>query len=71
VARQNDLLHRFSLPLTLPDVPREALWEAMSLDKKARGGALRWVLLEGIGRGVVDQPVEPETVREVVEGLRG
>jgi 3-dehydroquinate synthetase len=42
---------------------------AMELDKKVRGKAIRWVLLEGIGRAVVRADVPQQDVRAVLRGL--
>ena len=39
------------LPLRCPGVDPEALSQAMLSDKKVAGGALRWVLLDEIGKG--------------------
>ena len=52
--RVNALLEQAGLPVSLPDtIRREQLRELMSVDKKARHGRLRMVLLEEIGRAVV------------------
>jgi 3-dehydroquinate synthetase len=42
---------------------------AMALDKKVKGGAIHWVLLEGIGRPVIRHDVPPELAEEVVTEL--
>jgi 3-dehydroquinate synthase len=41
----------------------------MALDKKAQGGAVRWVLLEDVGRTVIRRDVPPPLVEEVVAEL--
>ena len=41
----------------------------MGLDKKVRGRAIRWVLLEGIGRPVIRADVPPAIVQAVVATL--
>ena len=57
--RVNALLEKAELPTTLPPgISREQLRELMSVDKKARHGQLRLVLLEEIGRAVVTQDFE-------------
>ena len=74
VARQNACLSAFGLPLRVrelapnPPDPRAVL-EAIGLDKKVRGKAVRWVLLEAVGRTTVRPDVPLEMVREVVEAL--
>ena len=52
------LLHRARLPSKLPDAvtPRRLL-ELMSVDKKIRGGRLRFVLLKAIGEAVITDEV--------------
>ena len=69
VRRQGDLLRRFNLPLRAEGLDVERIFSAMSLDKKSTGGAIRWVLLEEVGKATTSQEVPPEQVREVVEGL--
>jgi len=51
--RQRDLLSGFCLPLTCPGVDPEAVLRAIELDKKVQKKAVRWVLLEGIGKAVI------------------
>ncbi len=48
--RLRALLARFELP-PLPALDTEALWQAMSLDKKATESDLTWVLPRAVGRG--------------------
>ena len=64
--RQRELLERFGLPSSAHDIDRAAVISAIALDKKVRAGAVRWVLLEGIGRAVLRDDV-PQAV--VVEAL--
>lgn len=45
-----DALMRFNLPVELPDVPLEALLEAMERDKKVRAGSVRFALLQHVGK---------------------
>jgi 3-dehydroquinate synthase len=75
VQRQEGLLRRFGLPVSLPapESGRELSWtditRAMELDKKVRGKAIRWVLLEDIGKAVVRADVPQQDVLAVLEGL--
>lgn len=59
-ARLSELIGRCGLPRVAPDLG-EARWlELMALDKKAAGGAPRFVLLNGIGHayvGAVDEAI--------------
>jgi 3-dehydroquinate synthase len=66
VERQRAVLERFGLPARAPGVDAARVIEAMALDKKVAGGAIRWVLLEDIGRAVLRSDVPPDLVREVV-----
>jgi 3-dehydroquinate synthase len=67
--RQDALLARFGLPLCAPGVDVQKALAAMALDKKAQGGAVRWVLLENVGRTVIRRDVPPSLVEEVVADL--
>jgi 3-dehydroquinate synthetase len=49
-----DLLRRHELPVTARNVSPAAVIDAMSHDKKARGGRVRFALLAGIGNPVWD-----------------
>ena len=69
VDRLSGLLKRFGLPTSMPDLGAERLIEAMFLDKKVRGKAIRWVLLEDIGKPVIRDDIPMESVREVLAGL--
>jgi 3-dehydroquinate synthase len=68
-ARLRALLHAFDLPLGAPALDHSAVLTAMRLDKKVSGGRMRFVLLEGIGRPVLRDDVEPGLVEDVVRGL--
>ncbi|MDP2948199.1 MAG: 3-dehydroquinate synthase family protein, partial [Chloroflexota bacterium] len=67
--RQDTLIARFGLPLRASGVDSQKVLTAMALDKKVKGGAVRWVLLEGIGRTVIRDDVPPTLVEEVVAQL--
>jgi 3-dehydroquinate synthase len=66
VERQNHLIARFGLPLRAPGVDAESVLSAMSLDKKVSGKALRWVLLDGLGKTVIRNDVPLSLVQEAV-----
>lgn len=62
------LLGRFGLPTEAPGLDIEALMEAMSRDKKNRGGKVRFVLPHGIGRvELTDAPTDAD-IRAVLTG---
>jgi 3-dehydroquinate synthase len=67
--RQDALIARFGLPLRASGLDAPKVLAAMALDKKVKGGAIRWVLLEGIGRPVIRHDVPPELAEEVVGEL--
>ena len=69
--RQEEVLRRFDLPVRISDVDIERVEAAMTLDKKAEGSNLRWVLLEGVGRAVVRNDVPYDLMREVLAELAG
>ena len=59
---QRRILESFGLPVIAPRVDPEALRRAMQLDKKVSRKAVRWVLLEAVGRSAVRSDVSPEAV---------
>ena len=70
VERLENLLKKYRLPTSLPDVSVERLVQGMTLDKKVRGKTLRWVLVQGIGKPVIRDDVPLELVRDVLAKLR-
>ena len=57
------------LPVTGPvELAPERYLELMSVDKKAAGGRIRFVLLESIGHAVVRGDISPELVRSTIRG---
>ena len=44
--------------------------EAMAFDKKVKGGRIRLVLLEKMGKAMVREDVRGEVIREAAESLR-
>jgi len=66
VDRLAGLLVRLGLPVAAPGLSVEALLAAMTLDKKNRGGQVRFVLPDRIG-SVAEAEAPAELVREVVE----
>ena len=67
--RQRELLERFGLPARADGIDRAAVVSAIALDKKVRAGAVRWVLLEGIGRAVLRDDVPQAVVEEALDGV--
>jgi 3-dehydroquinate synthetase len=65
-ARQRALLERFGLPTSAEGVDRAAVLAATKLDKKVRGGAVRWVLLDRLGHAVLRDDVPQSAVDEAL-----
>jgi 3-dehydroquinate synthase len=61
------LLLKFGLPAHCPEVTPDELLRAIAYDKKTTLGQTGWVLLQSMGKGVVNQTV-PETM--VIEVLK-
>jgi 3-dehydroquinate synthetase len=71
VERQAAVLASFGLPWQTPGIDPERALAAMALDKKMSGRAVRWVLLEGVGRPVLRDDVPPTLVRQAVRRACG
>ena len=69
VKQHRVILRMFGLPVSCSDVKVKDVLRAMEMDKKVRGKAVRWVLLEGIGRPVIRQDVPRQLVVKVLEEL--
>lgn len=66
IHRIESLLLKFGLPTYCQEVKPEDLIAAIHFDKKTTLGQTGWVLLKGIGKGVVNQPVAESLVRKVL-----
>ena len=71
VERQRDVLRAYGLPLDAKGVDPVRVLEAMRSDKKTAGGAIRWVLLDGIGGATTRNDVPSELVETALRGLTG
>ncbi len=69
LARQQALLRACGLPEAAPGLDIDAVLDATLSDKKVRGGAVQWVLLDAIGRAVVRDDVPPAIVRRAAEAV--
>ena len=69
VERQRSVLAAYGLPLSAPSVDSGSVLEAMRSDKKVAGGAIRWVLLDGIGNAITRNDVPTDLVDDVLSGL--
>jgi len=69
-ARVKRLLERIELPTRLtPPIDPDVVLATIRGDKKARGGQVQFVLLEGVGRPAVRADVPERVVREAYESL--
>ena len=69
VERQRSVLARYNLPLHAKGVDPDRILDAMRSDKKTSAGAIRWVLLDGIGNATTRNDVPPETVTTALKSL--
>jgi 3-dehydroquinate synthase len=60
------LIARAGLPVRGPALPVERYLEFMQVDKKASGGEIRFILLEGLGRAVQRGDLDAQLVRESI-----
>lgn len=65
--RVERLLERAGLPTAAPNVSGRRISELMRMDKKVRGGALRLVLLEKLGRAIVTADYEQAALEATLE----
>lgn len=71
VLGQKALLERYGLPTSCPTMDIERIVEGMELDKKVKGKALRWVLIEGLGKTVIRDDVPSDLAHRVIKELMG
>ena len=69
--RQEATLKRFGLPTRAPGLDTDKLIDRTKSDKKSRGGAMQWVLLDGPGHATIRRDVPEQVVRTIVDGLVG
>lgn len=69
--RVRALLDRFPRPPSAPRPSAGAVREVIGRDKKARAGQLRYVLLEDVGRGVVEPALPPDLIDLAVDTALG
>jgi 3-dehydroquinate synthetase len=69
VARVRALLRRAGLPTEAPALARGRFLELMSVDKKAKDGRLRFVLLEHIGAACLRADVPAAALEETLARL--
>ena len=67
--RQLSILKKFDLPISFKNINLDSIKSAMSLDKKAVGSSINWVLLPEIGHAVVNSNVDNSVIDNVLEEL--
>jgi 3-dehydroquinate synthase len=60
------LLEESHLPVAPPPIPTARWLELMARDKKAEGGAMRFVLLDALGRATARSGIDEAALREVL-----
>lgn len=67
-----ELLRHFQLPLTLPSkIESDTIMQRLTKDKKFDQGAVRFVLLEELGKAAVHDSITGTDLNEAIEHLRG
>jgi 3-dehydroquinate synthase len=69
--RVRELLLSAGLPVDPPRLGRARMLELMSMDKKVKGGAMRLVLLDGIGKAAVTADCPREALEALLEERAG
>jgi len=69
VERQQALLQKFGLPTGFSGLDLTEITRAMELDKKTKEKAIRWVLLQDIGKAVIRSDVPQQEVLAVLREL--
>ena len=69
--RVRELLASAGLPVDPPRLGRARMQELMAMDKKVKGGQVRLVLLDGIGKAVVTAEYPPEALASLLEERAG
>ncbi len=66
VQRIRTLFVQAGLPVVSPDLGVDSYMDMMGLDKKVEGGKIRFILLQGIGKGVISGDVPPDVLKQVL-----
>ncbi len=64
--RVRALVAAAGLPVRGPALPAERYLELMQVDKKASGGRIRYIVLEGLGRAALRGDLDPDMVRQSI-----
>jgi shikimate kinase/3-dehydroquinate synthase len=69
VEEVTSLLEDVGLPVSLPAIDADAVWQLMQSDKKKRGGKLRFIVLRAPGDVFITGDVTEEQARSALQGL--
>ena len=69
--RVTSLLARAGLPVAVKGLATNRFRELMSVDKKAKDGRLRFILLQGIGSASIRGDVPELSVKQTLEAAAG
>jgi 3-dehydroquinate synthase len=69
--RVRTLLAGAGLPVDPPRIGRARMLELMAMDKKVKGGRVRLVLLDGVGRAVLATDYPPQALEALLEERAG
>ncbi|HEY77895.1 MAG TPA: 3-dehydroquinate synthase [Dehalococcoidia bacterium] len=67
--RIEKVLRKYGLPISCREASPDDLLSAIHFDKKTTAGQTAWVLLRGIGNGVVNQHVTDNMVKDVLKEI--
>ncbi len=71
VQRQRDCIEAYGLPVAWPEMPVDVVLEAMQHDKKAVGGALKFILADGMAHVIQRKDITEAQTRAALEAVRG
>lgn len=67
-ARAKALIERAGLPVVPPERMRaQDFLELMSFDKKVQGGKIRFILMQGLGKSVIESKIEASLLEQTLE----
>jgi len=66
IVKLERIIEKARLPTKMPDIDKEAVWQAMQHDKKVVQDRIRFVLLKSIGNAFISDRVDPALVEEVL-----
>ena len=64
-----DILLKFNLEKHSHDLSRKEIVEHMKYDKKNKDGNINFVLLEGVGKPLIDYNVDEEIILEALKSI--